>query len=226
MSVLRLSSCGFATEKNGLVLCCAPHVVISIAGELEYVGVQTRFSRYSAAYLWRMESAFEETYLCSSTVTQRHSDNEQNRLFGIAATATTGIYSTVTASHCDSDSVAQSPSVTQSGTVHPVNCKSKQTSMRPSSKKWPPLQQTNATVWSISGCPWTCQLSITGIVNHIMVANTQQLADKSQAGGHRQLSRVGGLVLAWLISQFRGALRRNEKTSCTSTLTRFIAHLA
>ncbi|KAI6037188.1 hypothetical protein BKA83DRAFT_4120748 [Pisolithus microcarpus] len=84
-------------------------------------------------------------------------------------------------------------------------------------------------------------LSITGIVNHVMVANTQQLADKlgsasqptqdhtstcSQAGGHQQLSRVGGLVLAWLISQFQGALRRNEKTSCTSTLTRFIAHLA
>ncbi|KAI6013104.1 hypothetical protein BKA83DRAFT_4130569 [Pisolithus microcarpus] len=50
--------------------------------------------------------------------------------------------------------------------------------MRPSSKKWPPLQRINATVWSISGCPWTCQLSITGIVNHVMVANTQQLADK------------------------------------------------
>lgn len=44
-SVLRLSACGFATEKNGLVLCCAPHVVISIVGELEYVGGQTRFSR-------------------------------------------------------------------------------------------------------------------------------------------------------------------------------------
>ncbi|KAI6149664.1 armadillo-type protein, partial [Pisolithus tinctorius] len=39
-----------------------------------------------------------------------------------------------------------------------------------------------------------------------------------------KLPQVGGLILAWLISQFQRAFKHNDKTVCHSSTT-FIAHL-